>query len=138
MSRYYNQTRAEGAAAEAFLKPRLEAILQDILDPQEPTAHLDFKGRKTGFHETKSRAPCYKSDDQYAEKGWFIGMPKIAAALCTPEPVTFWYFFRGDNTLWKLPFDAKLFSQFKPFCNRQGQETIAIPKKFWTQVLLDE
>lgn len=137
MSRRFAQTSAQGAAAEAFLKPRLERFLGEPLEEQDRFARLDFKGATTGFHEVKSRAPCYKSDDKYAEKGWFIGVPKIAAALCCAEPVTFWYYFLSDSTLWKLPFDPDLFSQFKPFVNAQGQETIAIPKKFWTQVLLD-
>ena len=122
---------------EAFLKPRLEILLDDTLEAQEEFSRLDFKGRKTGFHEVKGREPRYKSDDQYAEKGWWIGMPKVAAALCCPEPVTFWYYFRSDGTLWKLPFDAALFASFKPFRNAQGQETIAIPKKLWTQVFYD-
>lgn len=134
MSRRYFETHKEGADAEEFLRPRLEILLEDTLEPQDAMARLDFKGKKTGFHEVKSRDVRYRSDDQYAEKGWWIGMPKVAAALSTPEPVTFWYYFRSDRTLWKLPFDPVLFSQFKPFRNAQGQETIMIPRKFWTQV----
>jgi hypothetical protein len=137
MSRQYWQTRSEGAATELYLKPILEDILGEALEKQEETARLDFYARvEKGWHEIKGRDSFYRSDDRYAEKGWWVGYPKVLAARQKQEPVTFWYYFSSDHTLWKLPFQDELFSQFTPFLNAQGQLTLCIPKKFWTQVKL--
>ena len=136
MSRRYWETRDEGEATERYLKPILEGILGETLEKQVETAGLDFYSLFQGWHEIKGRDSFYRSDDRFAEKGWWVGYPKVLAARAAKEPVTFWYYFPSDHTLWKLPFEDVLFSQFKVFPNAQGQPTIAIPKKFWTQVKL--
>lgn len=136
MSRRYHQTKDEGRLVENLLKPLLETYLREELTEQPSKASLDYCGLTTGFHEIKGRDLLYRSDDKYADLGWWIGYPKVLAARATQEPVTFWYYFRSDKTLWCIPFDDTLFSSFKPFKNAQGQLTIAIPKRFWKQVVL--
>lgn len=97
---------------------------------------FDFKA-PTFWLEIKGRESRYRSDDCYAERGWWIGYPKILA--CKKEQqrdIYFIYYFQSDKTCWLLKYDDELFARFDPFPNAQNQLTIAIPKMYWTQITI--
>jgi hypothetical protein len=133
MSRLYAETNAEGKRHQRFLhKPLEQFFCEELLEMPEESS-FDFQGL-TFWLEVKARATQYRSDDKYAEQGWWIGMPKVKKCRESKIPVFFIYYFPSDSTVWLLEYQEELFSQFVPFYNQQGQGTIAIPKRFWTRI----
>ena len=119
-----------------MLKVPLERYFCEEIEEMPEECSFDFKA-PTFWLEIKGREARYRSDDRYAEKGWWIGYPKVLA--CKGEKqmdVYFIYYFESDKTTWLLKYEKGLFDRFVPFANAQGQLTIAVPKSYWTQISL--
>ena len=136
MSRLYSETHKEGKRNQRLLHKPLEKYFREELIETPEEDSFDFEGL-TFWLELKSRHERYRSDDKYADQGWWVGVPKLTACKKSQREVYFIYYFPSDGTVWLLKYDEKLFSSFKPFPNAQGQPTIAIPKTFWRRIELD-
>ena len=119
-----------------MLKVPLERYFREEIEEMPEECSFDFKAL-TFWLEVKGREARYRSDDKYAELGWWVGYPKVLA--CKREKnmdVYFVYYFESDKTCWLLKYDEELFDTFVPFPNAQGQLTIAIPKRYWQQITI--
>jgi hypothetical protein len=78
--------------------------------------------------ELKSRlAPL--TEDSY--ETWLVPLHKTTAI--TKQLVIF-YYFQQTNALFCIFHDYEEFKKFKVVKNRNGQDTLQIPKSFWTKV----
>ena len=135
MSRLYAETKDEGKRIQRLLKAPLEAYFKESLTETYEEHPFDYKANSFWL-EIKGRDFPYRSDDKWAEKGWWIGYPKVLACRKTKKPVYFIYYFVSDSTCWLLESKESLFAQFAPFQNSQGQWTVAVPKEYWTKLCL--
>lgn len=134
MSRLYHQTKDEGEATENLLEDFLIRTHGPITKT-EKKANFDREAEDCWI-EIKGRSEKYRSDDQWSQKGWFVGLPKVTSAKKANKKVYFYYYFNGDKTLWRLEYADSIFDGLTPKPNRQGQLTYTVPKEFWTRVSL--
>lgn len=134
MSRRYHETKDEGEATENLLEDFLVRTHGPVTKTTEK-AHFDREAEDCWI-EIKGRSAKYRSDDEYSKKGWFVGLPKVTCAKKANKKVYFYYYFNGDNTLWRLEYADSIFDGLIPKPNRQGQLTYTVPKEFWQRVSL--
>jgi hypothetical protein len=128
---------------ETELLPRLEASLgRALLKNAGRFAAHDYRGadetRGALDVELKTR-PAYDKRGNLQHPGrfdtWLVPSCKIKNA--ETRPLTIFYYYKADDSLWRLDYEEKLFASFERECpswHPTKQEHLLIPAAVWSKV----
>jgi hypothetical protein len=126
---------------EKTLKGKIEASVGRSLKPTSGRFNpFDFENADGDAYlvELKTRPKLDKrgksqTPDRFDT--WLI--PTCKGAHAKGRPLTLFYYYEADESLWFITYDEELFGTFKkerPFWHPDRQEHWYIPRDLWTQV----
>lgn len=125
-----------GFSLEKRLHSHLEKIIgQDLVKTSYQYDTIDFEG-KDYFVELKGRPRIGFESKKYQDSNTFNSflVPSCKVLGADKKHVVVFYYFEGDNTLWKCEYNYKWQNFNKGYPSASTQQHYWVPKKCWTQV----
>lgn len=136
--RFNAERHAIGQQGFDLIKPLVEECLGETMTPS--AVFYDTLDAESEHYliEVKTRTAKYKHTDSVIEKeGWLLPASKVKRGYTEAKQVVFFYYWRADQSLWRLDFNEDLFDSLTPavpWHSRERQLHYYVKKEHWIQV----